>query len=413
MPNPYVGLLAGLGGLGQFTEGAISRDKQDLANAHLEETKRQNLAHEAQANTPVDTLVQMGILPKDQFAAGSVLPNRLADIATSKHMAAEEAQRAKAEETAQLNQAADIAQGEGIGTPEAGIPGNPLAAKISPYMRNKLLLPIASAMIKEHTAAPKDLTTSQRQEERIARALANEGWNDKMPGYDAAFLNVQKQVPVEGAAYGQGQFVVPPPPSGTRPGASAGATPGILNNTPAPIIQGKKAATIPELDQIATENSATAGGKKVLANWDRDWPSTTQLLAYKELPLGLRTSKMFPGIGPTEAQKTMLADAAQVVGQLRKALSGLAVTQEEAVRFQHMLPDNPAALEKAQLQAAIDFIERKRAELNKGLTMSNRQQVPTVPGAYSTTPQGIPGPQAQPRATKRFNPATGQLEVIQ
>lgn len=410
MPNPYVGLLAGLGGLGQFTEGSIARDKQDLANAHLEETKRQNLAHEAQANTPVDTLVQMGILPKDQFAPGSILPNRLADIATSKHMAAEEAKRVKDEETTQLNQAADIAQGAGIGTPEAGIPGNPLAAKISPYMRNKLLLPIASAMIKEHTAAPKDLTASQRVEERITRALAKEGWNDQMPGYDKAFLSVQKQVPVEGAAYGQGQFVVPPPP-GTPGIVPDLAIPTPQREQPAPIIQGQRRSTTPELDQIATENAATSGAKNVIANWEK-WPSTTQLLAYKELPGGLRTSKMFPGIGPTESQKTMLADAAQIIGQLRKALSGLAVTQEEAVRFQHMLPDNPAALEKAQLQAAVDFIERKRAELNKAFAMSNIKQVPGVPGAIPT-PQGAPAVQARPRATKRFNPATGQLEVIQ
>jgi hypothetical protein len=191
----------------------------------------------------------------------------------------------------------------------------------------------------------------QRQA-RIERALAHEGWVPGEPGYDAAYLNVDRQISVPGEGiYGQGQFVVPKP--NRRPPASA-AAPGGAPATAPP--SGGPKPLIPSAAQLpAAESSKNADLRTFIEDLEaigRTYDPTITGPVQGRLG-ALRGAT---GIGSSEKEADFRARLASFENRLLNLRSGNAVTEPEAARIRAELPTakDPDHVFRAKLARAIE-----------------------------------------------------------
>ena len=374
------GIMRGLGG---FPEGLQAGEEARMRREQMEEANRARMAQEQ---------FQQAQLAQTLGLQKETLGLRREELAEQARFHAESLgapERAATRERERLGELGRILQLPTMPGPERAeqeltTPPRPEQALLGQILATGGAKPEgAAALMKVISPAPPKSPTAT-EEVHAARKRVAAAWaaGTEADPEDENLVNLAAaptMVAPGGKAAPRTKALLGEPPQ-TPPGPGPKPTPGYAR--PSAV----EPTIMTELADISTTLSL---GQDVLRRWDTDWPGFRARAGFAEIPGpgGARLSSVVGG-KMTPAQEQIYADAAHVIGPIRRALTGLAQTDPEARRMVGGLPNNPAALSKAQLQGAVTYLARRHAEIRRGLVETGRRPGPTAPAPVAPTAPG-------------------------
>ena len=239
---------------------------------------------------------------------------------------------------------------------------------------------VGSELIKGATP----LRTDVQAEKRARNALADEGWQPGMQGYDTALFDAMRQITSiapGGAGYTASQLTIPPPPTG--PGRAA---PGL--GQPTPRIERPALPAASERDQLASYDSTIQGLTNLLGQVEKNKSILGGFLANPQ-GAGRRALGSIYGPAMSPEERIFLANLASQVVELKRELIGKQQTIPELKGLVDALPDkgdiDASVLPK--IQATIGILTRRRDAMRAVLRGSN-VQVPETQKRTIRLPSG-------------------------
>ena len=171
-----------------------------------------------------------------------------------------------------------------------------------------------------------------------------------------------------------------------------------------------------ERKEIGHLNALITLGDRLIAEWaanPRLKAGTLARLGEREIGLGVKSSDL---IGPTQtdAQRTFMADATDLMATYRALRSGLAVTNPEAMRSMPLVPDDPGGLTPQQLSSLVGWAKRNRVEIDRSLSAAGRRTgAEPLPGSSSPSAPSAGVWQLRETATGRtrpYQPSPGETQ---